>query len=203
MTSDPLLQPFQLRHLTIRNRVMSSSHEPAYSEDGMPKERYRLYHVEKAKGGIGLTMTAGSALVAEDSPPAFGNLYAYDDAIIPWIRELSDAVHAHGSAVMIQLTHLGRRTTWNSGDWLPVIAPSSVREPAHRAFPKVAEDWDIERTILRYAEAAERMKRGGMDGIELEAYGHLLDAFWSPLTNQRDDQYGGSAENRVRFPPVC
>ncbi len=200
MTTDPLLQPFQLRHLTIRNRVMSSSHEPAYSENGMPTERYRLYHVEKAKGGIGLTMTAGSALVAEDSPPAFGNLYAYDDAIIPWIRELTDAVHAHGSAVMIQLTHLGRRTTWNSGDWLPVIAPSSVREPAHRAFPKVAEDWDIERTILRYAEAAERMKIGGMDGIELEAYGHLLDAWWSPLTNKRDDKFGGSSENRLRFP---
>ena len=200
MTNDPLLQPFQLKHLTIRNRVMSSSHEPAYSEDGMPKERYRLYHVEKAKGGIGLTMTAGSALVAEDSPPAFGNLYAYDDAIIPWIRELTDAIHDNGSAAMIQLTHLGRRTTWNSGDWLPVIAPSSVREPAHRAFPKVAEDWDIERTILRYAEAAERMQQGGMDGIELEAYGHLLDAWWSPLTNQRDDEYGGSIANRLRFP---
>jgi 2,4-dienoyl-CoA reductase-like NADH-dependent reductase (Old Yellow Enzyme family) len=62
MTSkDPLLQPFQLKHLTLRNRIMSSAHEPSYSEDGMPKDRYRLYHVEKAKGGIALTMTAGSA----------------------------------------------------------------------------------------------------------------------------------------------
>jgi 2,4-dienoyl-CoA reductase-like NADH-dependent reductase (Old Yellow Enzyme family) len=60
MTSnDPLLQPYQLKHLTLKNRVMSTSHEPAYSEDGMPKERYRLYHAEKAKGGIALTMTAG------------------------------------------------------------------------------------------------------------------------------------------------
>ena len=69
MDDDPLLQPFQLKGLTLRNRVFSSSHEPAYSVDGMPKDRYRLYHVEKAKGGIGMTMTAGSAVVAEDSPP--------------------------------------------------------------------------------------------------------------------------------------
>ena len=85
----------------------------------MPKDRYRLYHVEKAKGGIGLTMTAGSAVVAEDSPPAFGNLHAYDDAIVPWIRRLTDDVHEHGAACMIQITHLGRRTGWAQDDWLP------------------------------------------------------------------------------------
>jgi 2,4-dienoyl-CoA reductase-like NADH-dependent reductase (Old Yellow Enzyme family) len=73
---DPLLQPYQLRHLTLRNRIMSTSHEPFYSEDGMPKDRYRLYHVEKARGGIALTMTAGSAVVSPDSPPVFGNLLA-------------------------------------------------------------------------------------------------------------------------------
>ncbi|HEX4982323.1 MAG TPA: N-methylproline demethylase, partial [Ilumatobacteraceae bacterium] len=142
---DPLLQPFRLRHLTLRNRVFSSSHEPAYSEDGMPKDRYRLYHVEKAKGGLAMTMTAGSAVVAEDSPPAFGNLHAYSDEIVPWIRRMTDEVHEHGAACMIQLTHLGRRTGWAQDDWLPVLAPSAVREPAHRAVPKEAEDWDIDR----------------------------------------------------------
>ena len=197
--NDPLLETFQLRHLTLRNRVFSSAHEPAYSEGGMPTERYRRYHVEKARGGIGMTMTAGSAVVAEDSPPAFGNLHAYDDAIVPWIRELTDAVHEQGAAVMIQLTHLGRRTGWGQDDWLPVVAPSPLREPAHRAVPKEAEDWDIERIIGRYADAAERMQAGGMDGIELEAYGHLFDQFLSPLTNQRNDLYGGSEENRLRF----
>ena len=64
MTDDPLLEPYRFKNITVRNRVFSSAHEPAYSEDGMPKDRYRLYHVEKAKGGIGLTMTAGSAVVA-------------------------------------------------------------------------------------------------------------------------------------------
>ncbi|MFW2382360.1 MAG: FAD-dependent oxidoreductase [Acidimicrobiales bacterium] len=199
MSDDPLLQPYQLRHLTLRNRVFSSSHEPAYSEDGMPKDRYRLYHVEKAKGGIGLTMTAGSAVVAEDSPPAFGNLHAYDDAIVPWIRRMTDDVHEHGAACMIQLTHLGRRTGWAQDDWLPVLSASAVREPAHRAIPKVAEDWDIERIIGKYADAAERMQAGGMDGIELEAYGHLFDQFISPLTNLRADGWGGDLDHRLRF----
>ena len=196
---DPLLQPYQLRHLHIRNRVFSSAHEPAYSEEGMPKDRYRLYHVEKAKGGVGLTMTAGSAVVAEDSPPAFGNLHAYDDAIVPWIRRLTDDVHEHGAACMIQITHLGRRTGWAQDDWLPVVAPSALREAAHRTIPKQAEEWDIERIVGKYADAAERMRAGGMDGIEIESYGHLFDQFYSPLTNTRDDEFGGSLDNRLRF----
>ncbi len=198
-STDPLLQPYQLKHLTLRNRLMSTAHEPAYSDDGLPKERYRLYHAEKAKGGIGLTMTAGSAIVSADSPPAFGNLHAYRDEIVPWLRELADGVHEHGAAIMMQITHLGRRTNWNKADWFPVLAPSPIREPAHRAFPKEAEDWDLDRIVSDYADAAERMKAGGLDGIELEAYGHLLDQFWSPATNARDDEYGGSLDNRLRF----
>jgi N-methyl-L-proline demethylase len=199
VSDDPLLQPFQLRHLTLRNRVFSSAHEPAYAEHGMPTDRYRLYHVEKAKGGLALTMTAGSAVVAEDSPPAFGNLHAYDDAIVPWIQRMTDEIHEHGAACMIQLTHLGRRTGWAQDDWLPVVAPSPLREPAHRAVPKEAEEWDIDRIVGKYADAAERMRAGGMDGVEIESYGHLFDQFWSPLTNRRTDEYGGSFENRLRF----
>lgn len=100
---------------------------------------------------------------------------------------------------MIQLTHLGRRTGWNKGDWLPVLSASPVREAAHRAFPKEIEDWDIERIVGDYASAAQRMQAAGLDGIEIEAYGHLMDGFWSPATNHRDDEYGGSLENRMRF----
>jgi len=196
---DPLLQPFQLKHLTLKNRIMSTAHEPAYSEDGMPTDRYRLYHVEKAKGGIALTMTAGSASVSRDSPPAFGNLLAWKDEIVPHLKRLADDCHTYGTAVMIQLTHLGRRTNWNKGDWLPVLAPSPIREPAHRHFPKEIEDWDIERIVADYASAAQRMQEAGLDGIEIEAYGHLLDSFWSPATNRREDEFGGSLENRMRF----
>jgi 2,4-dienoyl-CoA reductase-like NADH-dependent reductase (Old Yellow Enzyme family) len=198
--SDPLLEPFELKHLTLRNRIFSSSHEPAYAEAGMPTDRYRLYHEEKAKGGVAMTMTAGSAVIAEDSPPSFGNLHAYDDRIVPWIRRMTDGVHEHGAACMIQLTHLGRRTGWASGDWLPVLAPSPIREPAHRSIPKEAEDWDIERIVAKYADAAERMQAGGMDGIELQSYGHLFDAWWSPGTNRRSDEWGGTFDNRLRFP---
>ena len=201
MSKDPLLQPFQLKHLTLRNRIMTTSHEPAYPEDGMPKERYAAYHAERAKAGVALTMTAGSAAVSKDSPPVFNNILAYSDAVVPWIQNLTDACHDHGCAVMIQLTHLGRRTGWNKGDWLPSVSSSKHREPAHRAFPKLIEDWDIVRIISDFADAAERMKSGGMDGIELQVYGHLLDQFWSPLTNDLTGPYGADTlENRMRFP---
>jgi 2,4-dienoyl-CoA reductase-like NADH-dependent reductase (Old Yellow Enzyme family) len=198
--ADPLLQPFQLRHLTLKNRIISTSHEPAYSEEALPKARYRLYHEEKAKGGIGMTMIGGSSIVAPDSPQAFGNLYVGSDAIIPWFQELTEGVHRHGAAVMCQITHLGRRTSWAKEHWLPVISPSPVREPAHRAFPKEMEDWDFSRVIAAYGAAARRCREGGLDGIEIEAYGHLFDSFWSPNTNERTDEYGTqSLENRLRF----
>jgi len=201
MSNDPLLQPFQLKHLTLKNRIMTTSHEPAYPEDGMPKERYTAYHVERAKAGVALAMTAGSAAVSKDSPPVFNNVLAYKDEIVPWIQQLTDGCHEHGCAVMIQLTHLGRRTGWNKGDWLPSVSSSKHREPAHRAFPKLIEDWDIDRIIADFADAAERMKAGGMDGIELQVYGHLLDQFWSPLTNDLTGPYGADTlENRMRFP---
>lgn len=201
MTKDPLLQPYHLKHLTLKNRIMTTSHEPAYPEDGMPKDRYRAYHEERAKAGVALTMTAGSAAVSKDSPPVFNNILAYKDEVVPWIQNLTDGCHEHGCAVMIQLTHLGRRTTWNKGDWLPSVSSSKHREPAHRAFPKLIEDWDIDRIITDFADAAERMKAGGMDGIELQVYGHLLDQFWSPLSNDLVGPYGADTlENRMRFP---
>ncbi|MGW8461835.1 oxidoreductase [Pseudomonas sp. CLCA07] len=199
MLNDPLLQPYQLKHLTLRNRIMTTAHEPAYPVDGMPKELYRAYHVERAKAGVALTMTAGSAAVSRDSPPVFNNILAYKDEVVGWMRDLSDACHEHGAAVMIQLTHLGRRTRWDKGDWLPVVSPSFEREASHRSFPKKMEDWDVERIIKDYADAAERMKFAGLDGIELQAYGHLMDQFWSPLTNDLDAPYGGSIDNRLRF----
>lgn len=200
MSTDPLLQPYQLKHLRLRNRIMTTSHEPAYPEDGMPKARYAAYHAERAKAGVALAMTAGSAAVSKDSPPVFNNILAYKDEVVPHIRRLTDACHEHGCAVMIQLTHLGRRTTWNKGAWLPSVSSSRHREPAHKAFPKLAEDWDIARIITDFADATERMQAGGMDGIELQVYGHLLDQFWSPLTNDLEGPYGGQTlESRMQL----
>lgn len=200
MKNDPLLQPYQLKHLTLKNRIMITAHEPAYSEDGMPKARYRAYHQERARAGVALTMTSGSACVSKDSPPSFNNVLAYKDEVVPWLQQLTDSCHEHGCAVMIQLTHLGRRTGWSSGDWLPSVSPTHHREAAHLHNPKLIEDWDIKRIINDYADAAERMQAAGMDGIELEAYGHLIDQFWSPLTNELDGPYGPqSLETRTRF----
>jgi N-methyl-L-proline demethylase len=199
MSIDPLLQPFKLKHLTLRNRIMTTSHEPAYPEDGMPKDRYRAYHVERAKAGIALTMTAGSAAVSKDSPPVFNNVLVYKDEVVKWMKLLVDECHGHGAAVMIQLTHLGRRTRWDKGDWLPTVSSSHKREAAHRAFPKLIEDWDMDRIKSDFADGAERMKAAGVDGIEFECYGHLLQQFWSPATNTLPAPYGGSLENRMRF----
>lgn len=199
MNNDPLLQPYRLKHLTLRNRIITTSHEPAYPEEGMPKKLYRAYHVERAKAGVAMTMTAGSAAISRDSPPVFNNILAYKDEVVGWMKDLTDECHEHGAAVMIQLTHLGRRTRWDKGDWLPVVSPSHNQEPAHRAFPKKLEIWDIERIVRDYADAAERMQAAGLDGIELQAYGHLMDQFWSPLTNELEGAYGGSLHNRLRF----
>lgn len=199
-STDPLLASFQLRSLTLRNRVVSTSHEPAYTEDGMPKDRYRLYHLEKARGGVGLTMIGGSAVVSPDSPPAFGNMLLYRDEVVPWLRRLADDVHEEGAAVMCQITHLGRRTSNFTGDWLPLVYPSRLREPQHRSFPKVAEAWDVDRIVRHYAEAAARCEAAGLDGIEIESYSHLFDAWVSPATNLRDDEFGGDPEARLTFP---
>jgi hypothetical protein len=199
MSADPLLQPYQLKHLTLKNRIMTTAHEPAYPEEGMPKDRYRLYHLERAKAGVAMVMTAGSATVSRDSPPVFNNVLAWKDEVVGWMKRLADDCHAEGCAVMIQLTHLGRRTRWDKGDWLPVLGAGPSREPAHRAFPKIIEDWDIARIINDYADAAERMQAAGLDGVEFECYGHLMDQFISPLTNALGAPYGGSFDNRVRF----
>jgi 2,4-dienoyl-CoA reductase-like NADH-dependent reductase (Old Yellow Enzyme family) len=199
--SDPLFSPFTIKHLTLRNRIVSTSHEPAYSEDGLPKDRYRAYHREKARGGVALTMIGGSALVSPDSTPAFGNLQLFRDEAVPYLRALADDVHEQGAAVMTQLTHMGHRTFNYAGDWIPAISASGTREAAHRAFTRPAETFDIARITRDFADTAARCKAGGLDGIELNIYtGHLLDEFLSPVRNFRRDEYGGSFENRIRFP---
>ncbi|MBM3584744.1 MAG: FAD-dependent oxidoreductase [Alphaproteobacteria bacterium] len=198
---EALLRPFRLKGMTLRNRVMSTSHAPRFTEHaGMPGERYQLYHEEKARGGIALTCFGGSSSVAEDSPLPFGQIDCSDDRIIPFFQSFAKRVHGHGSRLICQITHIGRRANTDQHHWLPLISPSRVRETLHRGFPKEAEDWDIRRTIQRYAAAAQRCKDGGLDGVEvIAAAQHLMDSFLSPMVNQRTDRYGGSLENRMRF----
>lgn len=201
MSTDPVLQPFQLKTLTLRNRVYSSGHAPAgMLAHGRATDRYLRYQMEKVKGGAGLNIIGGSSNVAPDSADTFGQLYIGDDEVLPFFRELSAQTHAAGAAVMIQITHMGRRSVWESGRWMPAISPSDVRERQHRSYPKIMERRDIQRVIRSYGEAAERVREGGLDGIEImAAAGHLIDQFWSPRTNLREDEYGGPLENRMRF----
>lgn len=100
---------------------------------------------------------------------------------------------------MCQVSHLGRRATSYASNWLPVLAPSRVRETRNRNFPKEMDDADIARIIRDYADAALRCMESGLDGIETVTGGHLIGQFLSPRTNKRTDGFGRSLENRARF----
>lgn len=196
---DPLLQPLTIKHVTFKNRLMSTSHASGMEVDGMPVERYQLYHEGKARGGIALTMFGGSSNVAPDSPNIFRQLNVGTDAIVPYLQRFSERIHAYGTALMCQITHLGRRGEPYASNWLPTIAPSPIRETLHRSFPKEMDEHDIARVVKAYGAAARRCKEGGLDGIEALAGGHLIGQFLSPRTNRRTDRFGGSLENRCRF----
>ncbi|SDS46824.1 2,4-dienoyl-CoA reductase [Brevibacterium sandarakinum] len=200
MSLDPLLQPFTLGSVQLKNRIVSTAHEPAYTELGMPKDRYRLYHREKARGGVGLTMTAGSATVSKDSPAAFGNVDLSTDEVVPWLSAIAEDCHAEGTAVMIQLTHLGPRNSNFTADWLPLVSSGRHREPTHRSFTKAMEDFDIERVVDDFAAATARVKAAGFDGLEFLHTGHLIDYFFASRFNDREDDYNGDLAARMRFP---
>jgi len=178
---------------------MSTSHASGLQKDGLPQDAYQAYHVEKAKGGLALSMFGGSSNVDRDSPNIFSQLDVGNDAIIPHFQKFSDAMHSEGALLMCQLTHLGRRGDPYVQDWLPAIAPSPLRETLHRAIPREMDEYDIERVIEAYASAARRCYEGGLDGIETLSSGHLIGQFLSPKTNKRTDRFGGSLENRCRF----
>ncbi|PHR83056.1 MAG: N-methylproline demethylase [Colwellia sp.] len=199
---DALFQPLKINQLTIRNRVVSTAHAEVYAtEGGMTTERYVKYYEEKAKGGVGLSICGGSSVVSIDSPQDWWkSVNLSTDRIIPHFQNLADAVHKHGGKIMIQITHMGRRSRWDGGNWSTLVSPSGIREPVHRATCKTIEVEEMQRIVGDYAKAAGRAKAGGLDGIELSAvHQHLIDQFWSPRVNQRDDEYGGSFENRMRF----
>ncbi len=198
-SKDALFLPFELNGLQLKNRIMSTSHAIAYQQEGKPQARYQAYHEEKAKGGLALTMFGGSSNIDLDSASVFGQLYLGNDDIIEHLQQFSDRIHAHQTALMCQITHLGRRSSDRGDWWLPTIGPSRSREPLHRAFCKEMDRYDIARVQQAYVDAALRCKAGGIDGIEIMAGSHLPGQFLSPLSNQRSDRYGGSLENRSRF----
>ena len=197
--SDPLLQPFRLKHLTLRNRIMSTSHACGLVEGGMPGERYQRYHEAKARGGLALTMFGGSSTVSPESAWALPQIELHDARVVEHFQRFARRIHAHGARLMCQVSHVGGRGEAYAGAGLPPIGPSPVRETLHRAFASEMDERDIARVVADFAEAAARCKEGGLDGIETFTGAHLIGQFLSPATNRRTDRYGGALANRCRF----
>jgi len=199
---ESLFRPLAINKVTVRNRIVSTAHAEVYATDGgMTTERYIRYYEEKAKGGCGLSICGGSSVVSIDSPQSWWkSVNLSTDAIIPHFQNLANAVHRHGGKIMIQITHMGRRSRWDGENWPNLMSPSGIREPVHRATCKTIEEEEIWRIIGDFARAAKRAQDGGLDGVELSAvHQHMIDQFWSPRVNKRTDEWGGSFENRMRF----
>jgi 2,4-dienoyl-CoA reductase-like NADH-dependent reductase (Old Yellow Enzyme family) len=195
----PLFQPLTISGKTMKNRIVSTAHAPGYAENGLPGERYRAYHEEKAKGGVALTMFGGSSIVSGDVTSIYGQIDVSCDAVIEPFRRLAERVHRHDTLLMCQISHMGRRTVWDAGDWIVPIAPSDERDPSHHSVPRAMEEEDIARVIAAYAAAARRCAEGGLDGCELMVTSHLPGQFLSPAANRRQDAWGGPLKNRMRF----
>src|SRR5437667_4950313 len=196
-----LFSPIKVGRLMLKNRIYSSGHAEAMAEGGRPGERLRRYHEAKARGGCALTIFGGSSSVHPSSPAAAWKQIAnHDDSIIPAYQVMADAVHRHGCLVFTQITHMGRRAQADGEEADVLLAPSQIPERVHRDVPHELEGEQIAELVRAFGEAARRCRDGGLDGIEISmAHNHLIDQFWSPLFNQRLDDYGGSLENRLRF----
>ncbi len=195
-----LFSPIQIRGKMVKNRIVSTAHVTVFAENGMPAERERRYYVEKAKGGAGMLICFGSSSVHPTSPALDWRVVEmYDDRVIPYLQRFADSMHEYGAVVLAQITHRGRRGHSNLS-WQRLLAPSPVKEPNHREVPGVLRREDIEIIVQAFADAAVRVKKGGFDGVELSAaHCHLIDQFWGPNANFRDDEFGGDLEGRMRF----
>ena len=109
---DPLLEPLKIKRLTVKNRFLSTSHAPSYAQNGEITERYIRYHAEKAKGGVGMTQFGGATAVAAENSIYYGQINGATDAVVPRYRAMASAIHEHGAACTVQLTHGGRRERW-------------------------------------------------------------------------------------------
>src|SRR3954468_19486952 len=195
-----LFTPISIGPRSVKNRICCSAHADALAENGMPSERERRYYEEKAKGGVGFMMCFGSASVHPSSTARDWNgVELFDDRVNPYLRQFSDAMHQYDVPVVAQITHRGRRG--RSIDlWNRMYAPSDVREPNHRENPPPLEPEMIDELVGSFADAAWRLKQGGFDGCEVMAsHCHLIDQFWTPNANRRDDEFGGDLDNRLRF----
>src|SRR4030095_7253647 len=185
----PLFSPLTIKHITIKNRFLSTSHAPGYAVQGTITDRYVAYEAEKAKGGVGLVQFGGATAVSVENSFHYGQINGATDKVVPAYRRMAAAIHAHGAKCTVQLTHGGRRERWDDVNWLPAFAPRGLRALVPRSSPAEMEDHDIARIVADYAQAARRAREGDLDGIEISTQaGTLIEQFWSPAMNKRGDK---------------
>ncbi|MEI4485766.1 FAD-dependent oxidoreductase [Frigidibacter sp. MR17.14] len=195
--SDRLFQPLTLNGVTVRNRFVLCGHGTGMPKDGTPNRQMIDYYAARARGEVGLIML-GTQQVHPSSPGITGLLCNYDDRIIPGLAEVARAVHAEGGRIFGYLGHMGMAT---SARPVPLWSASAVHEQKYGEVAHAMTVDEIAEVTRAFADAAERNLRAGLDGIEVHCgHGLLLQQFLSPLTNFRTDAYGGSPENRARFP---
>lgn len=199
MTTHPhLMSPLQLRGHVLRNRIVFGAHTNNMAEGGLPSARTRAYLLERALGGAAM-------IVCEPVPAhrtcvlARGNYLAESDAIIPAFREVTDPVKDAGAVIVQQIYHIGAHGD-SDLSFQPHWSPSGHSSYHDSDGSHRMTGAEIEELIAAHIAAAVRCQKSGFQGVEVwAAYHSLLDQFWTPWSNTRDDQWGGSLENRTRF----
>ena len=192
-----LFQPLTLRHKTLRNRLTFGPHLANMSHEGLPGARHLGYYVERARGGVGMIVMEGQSVEAHGALTR--GRFRLSDEIVPGLAAIADAVHEHGTVIVQQLNHSGQHADGDNS-WLPNWSVSGLPSMKDSDGSHAMSGSEIESVIAHYVAAALRARKAGLDGIDLlAAYNTLPDQFWSPLTNRREDRWGGSLENRCRF----
>jgi mycofactocin system FadH/OYE family oxidoreductase 2 len=193
-----LFSPLQLGPVTVSNRIVFSAHLTNYARDGLPTEQHARYYAARARGGAGLIITEEHSTHPTDWPYE-KLIHGFDKAVVPGYRQITDAVHRHGTPIFAQINHNGGQA---SGMYtrLAVWAPSPVADPLFREVPHAVDEKEIAEIVRGYATVASHCRQGGFDGIELQcSHSSIVRGFLSPVTNLRTDGYGGSLEGRARL----
>ena len=193
-----VLTPIEIGGVRIKNRVFLPGHTTNFGINNLPTDRNAAYLSARAAGGTGLIITE-AIRVHPTSAGRSSTLGSSDDSCIPSFRKLTDAVHENGAAIFAQIMHAGRQA---NGDATHTAAWSSsaISWTKGGQTPHVMSQADIATMVSAFGKSALRMKSAGFDGLEVHlGHGHLIQQFLSPVSNSRDDKYGGSLENRMRF----
>ena len=200
MTTDILFQPLTIAGLRLPNRAMMTTIKLGYSTPrGEVTERHMAFYVRRAEGEVGLITTEPLCIhpTGREIPTQLG---IYDDALVPGLRRLADAVHTAGGRIMAHINHAGRVANPKLVPEGELVSASDVFCPANQVTPRPLALEEIPVYIHYFAEAARRVREAGFDAIEIPfSHGYLIHQFLSPHTNRRDDEYGGSLGNQMRF----